>query len=451
MTIQAVIATNRFGYGAKPDEINLASSDPKTWLLNQLHNINFNDGLTHSNEVAVYLAKYNQQQKQMKKSKSDDERAQMMQSPDMVDKKLAKQVYSHLSANMVLQAVDSNTSFSWRLLDFFSNHFSVTGQNRVMQAYAATLEREAIAPNLVNKFEDMLLTVTQHPAMLIYLNNERSFGANSKRGKQGKGLNENLAREILELHTLGVNGGYTQKDVIALANGITGWSVANPLKDKTAGFKFVSKGHEPRTQTLLNTAYPQQGFNQGKQMLIDLARHPSTANFVCTKLVKHFVSDKPKTDLVNKMVATWMRTQGNLKQVLTSMLTHSDAWHTEFEKFKTPREFLISTLRALPNLNMNEKQIINALTELGQKPLNAGSPAGFSDDEADWLGASAIMARIDMSAMLANRVKKTNIKHVLTMSLGSRISEHTRLMITRAESAKSALTLLLMSPEFQRR
>jgi uncharacterized protein (DUF1800 family) len=210
----------------------------------------------------------------------------------------SQQIFRQLSADTLTQAINSENSLNWRLLDFFSNHFSVTAQGAVMTALAPTLEREAIAPHIHGQFEDMLLTVCKHPAMLIYLNNDKSAGPNSGYGKRKhRGLNENLAREILELHTLGVNVDYQQADVNELAKGITGWSIAF-AKEKNSGFKFRSFWHESGEHILLNKTYPQKNIRQGEAMLINLARHPATAEHLCYKLARHFISDEPPQSLV---------------------------------------------------------------------------------------------------------------------------------------------------------
>ena len=247
MSVQGVIAANRFGLGAKSGEIAAASLNPRAWLKQQLQALDFNDGLASSGELEIALAEYQRDRKAAKKMAEE-------KNPSIQFGKSAQK----MSIAVAKRAIDSNISLSWRLLDFFSNHFSVSSSGRRMVALAPTLEREAIAPNLDQRFEEMLLSVVRHPAMLTYLNNERSFGPNSRAGKRGRGLNENLAREILELHTLGVNAGYGQADVIELAKALSGWSVAMPIKEKATGFVFRDRGHEPGIRTLLGRRYKQK-------------------------------------------------------------------------------------------------------------------------------------------------------------------------------------------------
>lgn len=456
MSIQAVIATNRFGLGAKPNELNQAAKDPKGWLINQLNTtptLTFNNNLPSSNEIFETLAELKAFKKNLKKNDAKGNASVVSKAEQNTLKnfqKYPRNTYQALSSDTLNQAIQSDNSLNWRLLDFFSNHFSVTAKGQVMTALAPTLEREAIAPNLLGTFESMLLAVTQHPAMLIYLNNERSFGPASKLGKRGKGLNENLAREILELHTLGVNGGYTQQDVTELAKGITGWGVYNALKDKRSGFYYRDTGHEPNSRTLLGNTFKNDGIKQGESMLKFLAHHPSTAKHICFKLARHFIADEPSEALIEKMVKRWKSSNGNIKDVVIEMINAEESWSEQSAKFKSPREFVISTFRGASQKKLKNKQLLYALAVLGQKPFYAGSPAGYGDYQQDWNGANAIMSRIELSAQYAAR-RKPNAENVLMNTLNVSASELTYNSVIRAESRKQAFTLLLMSPEFQRR
>ena len=437
---KACIATNRFGYGAKKNELIKAKINPKEWVLSQLKPIAFNALLPHSNDVLIEHANY---RKLKKKAKSPLNKK---------SKRYARNALITLSSDTLNQAISSTNSVSWRLLDFFSNHFSVSANGRLMVGLAATLEREAIAPNLLGKFEDMLLAVVQHPAMLIYLNNEKSFGPNSRMAKKSqKGLNENLAREILELHTLGVNSGYRQNDVISLAKGISGWSVKNPKKERNAGFIFRAYGHEPGQKILLGKVYAQKGIAQGAAMLRDLALNTNTAKHICYKLAQHFIADNPAQTLRDKMESVWRESNGNIKQVMQCLINADESWIESPQKFKTPREFVISTFRALSFKRNNEKLVLNSLRSLGQQPFMSGSPAGFSDNESDWLGGSALIARIDWATEMSGYRKRINTESIMNASLGGSVNVLTYKGVLNAESQQQALTLFLMSPEFQRR
>ncbi|MEW6995992.1 DUF1800 family protein [Colwelliaceae bacterium MEBiC 14330] len=448
------IAVNRFGYGARGDELLSAKDNPKKWLKSQLKPIQFNDQQPSSDEIFLAHAKFQQHKKLMKKQQKKEASTQSkatLKQHNML-KNAARKAYVKMSSATLKQAIDSEHSVSWRLLDFFSNHFSVSTTGRLMLSLSPTLEREAIAPNLLGNFSDLLLAVEQHPAMIVYLNNEKSFGANSRLAKKRKvGLNENLAREIMELHTLGVNSGYSQQDVIELAKALTGWSVKRPIKEHGSGFVYRAYGHEPGNRTLLAKTYSQQGIKQGQQMLRDLAMHPSTAYNLCNKIAHHFVGEKVPTSLLDKMQKTWLDNQGNIKEVMITLFNAEEAWLATPQKLKTPREFVISTYRAIAPTKIDDRVLINSLTNLGQKPFNAGSPAGFSDDESDWLGASALIARVEWATLLSAQLKRINAEKIMASSLGSSISTNTYQIVMRAESRQQANTLFLMSPEFQRR
>lgn len=445
---QAVIAAQRFALGARPDDLKNIQGQAKTWLLNQLEvfpPVEFNKRLLHSNDILILHSDYRKALKLFRQQKLKNN-AEQPQNPHQT-------IYKDLSADALEQSINSANSFNWRCLDFFSNHFSVTAQGQLMKGLAATLEREAIAPNLFAHFEVLLLAVCKHPAMLIYLNNETSIGPSTRSAKNGKGLNENLAREILELHTLGVNGGYQQEDVKELAKGITGWSVSRPDKDKQQGFVYRNYHHEPGIRHLMGKAYPEKGIKQGEKMLKDLANHPNTARFVCTKIIQHFITDQAPEELINHLTAHWHNSNGHLKTVFKALINHPLSWQLQQQKYKTPREYVISTYRALAIKKLPVKQVQRALSILGQEPFKAGSPAGYSDQKEDWNGSNALIARINWASNLAakKQLRTINIESFIENLFLTSLSTHSYESITRAESRQQALTLLLLSPEFLRR
>jgi uncharacterized protein (DUF1800 family) len=259
-----------------------------------------------------------------------------MQQASGVSRKGITESVQGAVAQTIYQAIISDNAFFWRLVDFFSNHFSVSAANLNARASAPTMEIEAIAVHLSGSFSEMLETVETHPTMLNYLNNVYSIGPNSKnakKSKKGKGLNENLAREILELHTLGVNGGYLQADVTELAKAITGWRIVSVRRQDPSGFKFRKNAHERGHRTVLNNTYSAGNDSQGKAISFDLANHPSTANFVSSKLVKHFIADEPPQQIVDEMAKVWMRSKGYLPSVLKVMIQHPLSWKQQAEKF----------------------------------------------------------------------------------------------------------------------
>jgi len=432
--MNSAIATNRFGLGATPFDIRNASEGPIEYVLAQMIPIAI-DKVYSSQSIALTMKNLGKDTSEASKDEA---------------RKFRQATYRQLSIGTLNNAISSAQPFMWRMLDFFSNHFSVTARGPYLTAISPTLEREAIAPNLLGKFSDMLLSVSRHPVMLSYLNNEKSFGKNSLLGKKGKGLNENLAREILELHTLGVNGGYTQSDVIALSNGISGWGIQAPEKAKEGLFYFRKAGHEPNAQTLLGHSFNQEGEGQGEAMLKFIAALPATAKFISRKLVQHVVSDTPSPTLIKHVEQTWLDTEGDLKSVYHALVTHPHAWFDTPEKFKTPREFLISTCRGIGLSSLKEGFAMRSLTEMGQAPFKAGSPAGYEDSEDFWNSGYGLFSRANWLSSL--RISRDiEISDLGDKLLGSTLSEHTRKLVARAESRERAFTLLFMSPEFMRR
>lgn len=453
MDPQHFIALTRFGFGVKPTSNLLSNASAKALLKQHLTPIELATTSVTSKQVLRDEMQFRQLKKQINNA-ADDKDKKSLQKQLQALRKSTNKTHRNYIREVIAQAVNDEIGLNWRLLDFFSNHFSVTANNRVMKGLAPTLETEAIAPNLYGSFADMLLAVSQHPAMLLYLNNERSIGPNSKVGKRraNTGINENLAREILELHTLGVKASYTQTDVIELAKAITGWSLA-PAKSKQVGFMFNDKFHEPGKRVLLGKAFSQRGMAKGEAILKYLASRPETADFVCSKLAKHFISDTPPQKLVDKMRAAWLSSDGNIKTTITAMIDAPESWSPKQSKFKTPREFLISSLRASAIALPKKLHPYYSLRELGQLPFNAGSPAGYKDSEMDWLSPSSMLNRVDWSSQFATiwQSKVTNLADVPGSLFSSNLSELSSNSILRAESKSQALTLLLMAPEFQRR
>lgn len=471
---QAVIAVNRFGLGARPNELEQAVVNPKRWLLKQMTSPQFDTRLSDDQLVNTALA-FRQfsahRASRVMRNKMQNDMAANAKSATVKKIGIAntakqmRQTQKQLLTDSLWQSVETSQPFSVRLLDFFSNHFSVSSSTAQLKVLAPLLEREAIAPHLFGRFEDMLIAVVKHPAMLLYLDNAQSTGPNSvvgrktkARANKGRGLNENLAREILELHTLGVDGGYRISDIQNLAKAISGWSISHPKDAKQKGFVYRENMHEPGTRMVLGKKYTQRrATQQGERILKDLARHPSTARFISYKLAQYLVSDEPSEVLVDGMSKAWQSTQGDLRAVITALVNHDASWKVERQKFKTPREFVVSSLRAIEAQSNQPAFFFNSLiyhlTEMGQAPFNAGSPAGYSAYAEAWTGSDALMKRIDWVNRLNVVTPKLN-GTVLALSrhlFNENISEPTLLAIKRAETARQARTLLFMSPEFQRR
>ena len=249
------------------------------------------------------------------------------------------------------RAMIADCGFVERLVVFWSNHFCISAnKGGLARMWAGSFEREAIRPYVLGRFGDMLKAVEQHPAMLFFLDNQQSFGPDSRAGENRKrGLNENLAREIMELHTLGVGGGYSQDDVTSLARIITGWTYAGRQGQLgTPGtFVFNANAHQPGAQRLLGKIYENNGVAQGEAALADLARHPSTAKFIATKFARHFVADDPPPALVARLQDVFLKSDGDLKALALALVDSDEAWQAPMTKLRSPYEFLVATGRLL--------------------------------------------------------------------------------------------------------
>lgn len=341
-----------------------------------------------------------------------------------------------------------------RLVMFWMNHFAIEAQSGGLErALVGAFERDALRPFVLGRFRDMLGAATKHPAMLSYLDNARSVGPNSPIGRRRDlGLNENHARELLELHTVGVNGGYTQADVTALARVLTGWTFAANQNERvpTGSFVFRQEAHEPGSQTVMGTSYSDDGIGQGEAVLDTLARHPATARHLASKLVRHFVADDPPADLVARLADVFAASDGDLAAVSLALIS-DDAAYAQPTKLKTPQEYVFSAMRAL-ELELPMQSVLQGLGSLGQPIWQPPSPAGFSDDSATWLAPDAMTNRLDVAELMAAEMRlDIRPDDLVDRILGSEVSDETVAAILGAASEPQAVALLLMSPEFQRR
>jgi uncharacterized protein (DUF1800 family) len=308
---------------------------------------------------------------------------------------------------------------------------------------------------VLGRFADMLKAVEQHPAMLFFLDNQQSLGPDSRAGQNRKrGLNENLAREIMELHTLGVGGGYTQDDVTSLARVITGWTFVGRqgILGVPGSFVFNANAHQPGAQRVLGRIYEAGGVDQGEAVLSDIARHPSTAKFVATKFARHFVADDPPPPLVARLQDVFTRTDGDLKALATALVDSDDAWRAPVTKMRSPYEYLIAIGRLLARVPDDPGLYLNGLNVLGQPLWSPAGPNGFADTNAAWAAPEGMKLRLDIAAQVASRVGNAiDPRDLLELAFADATSADTRHTIERAESRQQALALLLMSPEFQRR
>jgi uncharacterized protein (DUF1800 family) len=468
--IAAAIAVNRFGLGARPGELDGLDS-PESWLLGQLQApppTLTGDGLQPSAETlkrALELRQQIMEQRRDRKAGEQTAAAAVLKLPAVYRPVYIDEAHARFS-----HAVATSRPFLERLTQFWSNHFAVSIDKVAVLGLAGAMEREAIRPHVTGRFTDLLLAVEKHPAMLLYLDNQTSIGPNSKVAKlmdrRGKGrkldINENLAREILELHTLGVNGGYTQTDVTTFAKAISGWSIGGQdngrrlarlgLDNGTPGeFLFRVEFHEPGAKRLLGKSYGDDGLKQGEVMLRDLAMRRETARHIATKLARHFIADDPPRAVIERMTEAWLDSRAHLPTVYQAMVVSPEAWETPLAKFKTPADYIHSVYRGLAIPVRDKRRVLRSFETLGQRALSPGSPAGWPDTSADWDGSSALLKRIAWADVVAQRMDHHNARELAPRLLGASLGEDTIKAIARAESAAQALTLLLASPEFMRR
>lgn len=476
MNNAAAIAAHRFGLGEAT--LTAVQGDPQAWLLAQIGpaDVARGEGLLTTDQAVAHVT-----------AEAENRRMAKNPPPGMTAEQVLASHYREVIAADVRSrfntAALTQRPFAERLVWFWANHFTVSLTKGSVRGLVGAFERDAIRPFIAGSFEQMLVASITHPAMLRYLDNNQSAGPNSALAQRAArraqsssadvteqrrtvGLNENLARELLELHTLGAaNGrteqldGYRQADVTALASVLTGWRVGQQT-DATS--RFDAAWHEPGRKTVLGKTY-EGGPEALRAALHDLAEHPATARFIATKLARHFIADEPPASVIDKLTAAYTRSHGQLSEVYRELIRSPEAWTAPTVKLKTPEEFVVSTVRVLGLGSLNTRledrpgaELMNnpgsAVNTLGQRPHTAPSPAGWPDKAADWLGPEAVWQRMEWATRVADRVGRTvDARALASASLGAQLSEATRSQIERAADGPQALALLLMSPEFQRR
>jgi len=460
---EAYHASNRFGLGPRPGELGPIAADPRGWLQAQLRAgaraQTSLAAIAPSHETLAELLRAFQEMRTLRKAAKRDavtERSEQLADMRRDLKKSAIETQRRQLGARLRSGIETGEPFRERLVHFWSNHFTVSsaGGKRLIVTSCAAYEKEAIRGHLDGHFADMLVSVEQHPVMLAYLDNLQSLGPNSRAGRRRskRGLNENLAREILELHTLGVDGGYTQEDVTSLARIITGWTIANDrhIPGEPGRFAYVNAMHEPGTHRLLGKDYADDGVAQGERALRSLAGHPSTSRFVATKLVRHFVADDPPEAAVERVAKVFRDTAGHLPSVHASLVDLDAAWDPDSRKFKTPNELVVSALRGLDLARLPDKRLLASLRLLNQYPFTAPSPAGWPDSAEHWGSPNAVLQRIDWSTQVGERVGSMREPRTLLAHMSRPTdSGALRLSVERAASASQGIALLLAGPEFQ--
>ena len=461
-----LVALNRFGLGARGAAalyLSSGSGDPRAFVLAELKKPPLDLPGKPQPGSAHLLQTLFAEQKAVREARAAPVMLPSVYDPNTTlpaaqpEPNSARDTYRDEALLRFQQAVRVPCGLVERLTSFWANHFAVSCfKAPFVRMVAGAYEREAIRPHVLGRFSDMVMAVERHPAMIFYLDNTWSAGAQSivVRNNPKRGLNENLAREILELHTLGVNGGYTQADVTALANMITGWTYSGPEGRLGAPgtFAFVPQWHQPGSQTLLRRVFDQQGVDQGEAALAMLCQQEATATFIATKLARHFVADDPPRSLVDRLATTFRSTGGDLGAVTRALVTADEAWSLPLTKMRSPRDFMMASLRLFGRTPEEPQRVLNALNTLGEPLWSPPGPNGFPDTNAAWEAPEQIKLRLDLAAQMARQMRDPpNPSDLLDDVFGPAASDATREAVRRAESKQQGLALLLMSPEIQRR
>jgi uncharacterized protein (DUF1800 family) len=500
----AALAAHRFGFGPKPGELRAIAGDPRGWVKSQLGPTSSlppqiaslppaeDDLLSFGRwQVARRLLRNADAppnptpgETSQRRGEAPAGEAMAGASPEAMRNLSVEQDFidnfrprvTRAVAARVEAAMTSDQPARERLVHFWSNHFTVSTTKPAAVALPPSFERDAIRPHVGGRFADMLLASTKHPGMIVYLDNWLSVGPHSAaaraiadrplRANQQRptGINENLGREIMELHTLGVGGGYDQADVQALATIITGWSFDRARRPQLMSdepgtrsgeqlFKFMEAAHEPGPQTLLGRVYAQDGVAQGEAALEDLARRPATARFVASKLCRHYIADDPPPDAVARVAGAFQRSGGDLRVTMETLVDCPQAWALPFAKFKQPEEYAVTLLRAANVQALPDNAPIGALVAMGQRPYAAPGPNGWADIADAWLTPDLVWKRLEFAQTFAARIARADVDPlgVGDACLGPLLSDETKTAIQRASSPAQGLAILFAAPEMQRR
>jgi uncharacterized protein (DUF1800 family) len=405
MADERLRALNRFGLGARVGEP-ARLADPRGWLRGQLDgDARITAGVPADSDISGAIQAYR--------------RAGQGQDRDRQEARRRIVALAAAEQRAALTArITTERPFLERLVAFWSNHLCVSAGAKIpVAALAGSYERQVVRPHVLGRFEDMVLASAKHPAMLIYLDNLQSIGPNSRaakmaRGRQQRGLNENYARELLELHTLGVDGGYTQADVTELARLLTGWTLDGFGPRQRDGaemrFQFVPQLHEPGAKTVVGARY-NEGVGEGERAVRTLCRHPSTAKFVATKLVTHFVADAPPAAAVDRLAKVFAESGGDLKRVSLALVDLPEAWADGgTRKFRTPQDWIVATLRSFNAREIGDP-MLQTLRQLRHPLWSPQAPKGFGDTRQEWADPDSLMNRAELARNVARRVGRAGV------------------------------------------
>lgn len=414
------------------------------------------------NDYRLRIRDFNQARKMFRRNRGKPDQEVYNQARKAIARD-ARRVYGDMFRNAFLRRIHTETGFRERLTFFWQDHFTARGKSALAKRATGPYVEEAIRPNISGKFEDLLIAAITHPLMLTYLDQAQSAGPNSKVAKRAadrgrvRGLNENLAREVLELHTLGVSAGYTQKDVRQLAELFTGLSI-----DKELLFTFRAAISEPGAETVLGEEYAvQASLDNIKDVLSNLARHPATARHISEKLARHFLSDHPDASVVAALEAAYRDTDGDLMAVYAALLNHTASWHSDAVKVKRPYDFMATALRALDVgestlSRTREKDLRNILyipmQIMGQPWEAPNGPDGWPEENTHWITPQFMAARLQW-ALAAPRALRRNLpdpREFARAALGERLPRDVAFVAEAAENRWEGIALVLTSPAFQR-
>lgn len=449
--MMAALAVTRFGLGARPGDIDAARRDPRGSLVAQIDGRGADQPQPGADTAAQRFIAMRAYQELRRQAKDDGD-------PKTVAVQQANRVLREKAAGDFLArarlGAGTPDGFRERWALFWANHFTVSGVKELTAVMVGPFEQEVIRPNAFGRFEDLLAASSTHPAMLTYLDQAQSVGPGSMAAGRNarRGLNENLAREILELHTVGVEAGYSQADVTEFARALTGFSVGREDEDRAGQFVFRDNVHEPGPRTIMGKNYKPAALGQGLSVLKDLAAHPATARHVAFKIARHFVADDPPPTLVARLEQSFLKSGGRLDRVARTLVEAPEAWEPAATKFKTPYEFLISAWRVIGAQPSAYERITVPLIGLGQRGFSPPSPKGWSDMAGEWCSPDGLIKRLQWSQAFAAVVAgQLDPNQAAAAALGVRLTAPTAQAVARAETRGEAVALLLMSPEFQRR
>jgi uncharacterized protein (DUF1800 family) len=454
-------AEKRFGYGLSPKIPPIASADA---LLRSVSGPDTAQDQFPIENFAVFRKRLIEQQGIRKDIKAANGEAETLKERSRLkalqsNSREARAVWFHQT---LLRRIHGNQNFRERLAYFWGDHFTAIGKSSVIRDATSPYVEDAVRPHLDGRFGDLLVSCVTHPLMVDYLDQTRSVGpgslASSKSKKNKRNVNENLAREVLELHTLGVGGPYSQTDVRELAELFTGLSYNNDT-GRILRKDFV----EPGTERVLGNTYgPDVGFGPIEEVLQDLAVHPATAAHIARKLAVHFVSDRPDPKLVAHIETAYRTTDGDLMAVYAALLEHPAAWATPATNVKPPVEFISSALRALAipapvlarfGAKDTQRQFLGPMQKMGQQWQRPDGPDGWSEDDSDWITPQGLAARLEWAVSAPGRLlgELPDPREFAITALGRNLPERVAFVAGAAESRREAIGLILASPAFQRR